>query len=64
MSRAPDLHRARLITLYRVIPASEAVDVVRKRVRELLRVWLERLDARLAGVRPDELMRWMPSPRG
>ncbi len=50
--------------LYRVIPASEAVDGVPKRGHELLRVWLERLDARLAGVRPDELMRWMPSPRG
>jgi hypothetical protein len=60
-----DYRRARLFMLYRVVPGLEAVDLVHhERGRELLRVWLERLDSRLAGVRPEELMRWMPPPRG
>lgn len=52
-----DYRRARLCMLYRVITASEAAVLVHERGRALLQAWLERLHARLAGTRPDELMR-------
>jgi aminoglycoside phosphotransferase (APT) family kinase protein len=57
-----DYRRARLFMLYRVLAAADALALVHERAGLLWRVWLERLDARLADARPAELMRAAPPP--